>query len=53
MRTFYDQHNQIFGGNRPNVRNAYFTVGEYDPYKYLGVLESYRDTIYVDIIQGE
>lgn len=48
--TFMDQTNQIFGGNRPRVRNAYFTVGEYDPSKDLGVLESYNPTIYVDII---
>lgn len=50
--TFYDQTNQIFGGRRPNVTNVYFTVGEYDPTKDLGVLESYGDTIYVDIIPG-
>lgn len=50
MFTFVDQTNQILGGNRPNITNAYFTVGEYDPNKELGVLEPYRDTIHVDII---
>lgn len=53
MMTFIDQTNQIFGGNRPNITNAYFTVGEYDPTKELGVLESYRDSIFVNIIPGE
>lgn len=51
--TFMDQTNRIFGGNRPNITNAYFTVGEYDPAKELGVLESYADSIHVDIIPGK
>ena len=50
MFTFIDQFNALFGGNRPNITNAYFTVGEYDPKKTLGVLDEYRPSIHVDII---
>lgn len=53
MNAFFDETNRLFGGNRPNITNAYFTVGEYDPTKDLGVLESYHESIHVDIIPGK
>lgn len=52
MMAFMDETNRLFGGLQPNITNAYFTVGEFDPSKDLGVLESYGDTIHVDIIPG-
>lgn len=46
-------NNQAFGGNRPNVTKVYFTHGELDPYRSVGVLEPFADEIYVDIIPSE
>lgn len=50
MMAFMDETNRLFGGLQPNITNAYFTVGDFDPSKHLGVLESYGDTIHVDVI---
>lgn len=53
MFAFYDETNRIFGGNRPNVTNAYFTYGEYDPTKNLQVTDAFNSGIIVDVIAGK
>lgn len=44
--------NRIFGGLTPNVTRVYFTDGDLDPAKTIGVLEPFAEQIYVDLIQS-
>lgn len=53
MNAFFDETNRIFGGDRPDIENAYFTVGAFDPAINITITEPYRDSIVVDIIPGE
>lgn len=50
MLHMMDNTNRIFGGTTPNVTRVYFTDGDLDAAKVLGVLEQYQAEIYVDII---
>lgn len=50
MLTFMDDHNEMFGGLRPNVTNVFFTDGALDPGRTIGVLESFNPTVEVEII---
>lgn len=52
MEQMISQTNQLFGGLTPNVTKVYFTDGELDPARSIGVLESFQEGIYVDLIPG-
>lgn len=45
--------NRIFEGTTPNVTRVYFTDGDLDPARVLGVLEQFRPEIYVDLIPSK
>lgn len=53
MLVMMDNTNRIFGGLTPNVTKVYFTDGDLDPAKTIGVTEPYADEIYVDMIPSE
>lgn len=48
-----DNTNRIFGGLTPNVTKVYFTDGDLDPAKTIGVLEPFAEEIYVDFIPSK
>lgn len=48
-----DNTNEMFGGYRPNVTRVYFTDGDLDPAKTLGIQEPFGEEIYVDIIPSK
>jgi Serine carboxypeptidase S28 len=42
----------VFGGVRPDVRNVFFTNGEMDPLRTLGVLEDLNEEATATVIPG-
>lgn len=53
MLHMMDNTNRIFEGTTPNVTRVYFTDGDLDPARVLGVLEQFRPEIYVDLIPSK